>query len=125
MRWMMALAVLLLAGCGGSPQQPPSARALAARMGCTVLGPGLGFAGYDVKQDAVLTGPHACLGDEVYTFATAKQQADWLHQVQVSNAGQNPPYSNLVNGNLWVVIPGPAAGVTTVIRKAGGKEVTF
>ena len=122
---LAAAGLALLAGCAASAPQPPSATALARKLGCTTLSQGLGFAAYDVKQDIDLQGAGpACQGAEIYTFPTAKAQADWLHQA-AGSAGQSDGYAFLAVGNLWVIYPGNMTALAAVIKTVGGKEVTF
>ena len=112
-----------LAACGTSAPQPPSARSLAAKIGCSVDGPGEGFASYDTKQDLSLGGNGACLGSEVWTFPSQKDETDWLHQNQAASTATQ--YPEVAEGNLWVIYTGTPLDEGDVVSKLGGKIVSF
>jgi hypothetical protein len=130
MRWMTAAAVagvLLLVGCGATPPPPPSARALAAKMNCQILGGGYHFAGYDLASDLSLDGQApGCLSGEVFTFPSQKAQADWMRLAGPAAGAQSGTlYPWFVTGNLWAVNLGDSADLPAVAAELHGKQVTF
>jgi hypothetical protein len=68
-----------------------------------------------------------CLGAEVWTFASAKAETDWLHQAQASSAQASTTiYPWMVTGTLWAASPGPdASALGRFARLLGGRQVSF
>jgi hypothetical protein len=96
-------------------------------MGCGVLAPGDGFAGYDTAGDIRLKGAAAgCRGGEIWTFPDARAQKDWLHQAAAASrsltSGMAP---SVVDGTLWAVSVGDPSAQQAVIKALDGREVTF
>jgi hypothetical protein len=138
-----AVAVLALAGCGGSSHSSgasgagsasagsasaapggagPKAAALAARLGCKVTGTeGHQVAAHDTLQYADATGGPCSSetdidsqGIIIITFASQAKETDWLHQ---NAAGQQSPsatgYDEVVSGHLWAIAAGGNGGFNT------------
>lgn len=130
-RWLPAvLAVAALAGCAQASQAaagPPSARSVAHKLGCAVLGPGNHFAADDVSQDLSLRGGMSspCLGGEVWTFPSAKAEADWMHRAQSAANSPLGSFPEVIEGKLWAVYPGDVSADARWAKLLGGKIVTF
>jgi hypothetical protein len=121
-----ATVMLAVTGCSGQGAGPPTARAIAAKIGCTVRWQGNQFAAQDLKQNVVATGGLRGIEAEIYTFPDAEAESDWLHLAEGPGYSQNEVGPQLAVGSLWAVDPG---GVeyqgTEIAHKLGGRIVSM
>src|SRR5579859_212751 len=101
-----AAGTLAVTGCSGQGAGPPTARDIAAKIGCKVRWQGNQFAAQDLKQDIVATGGLCGIESDIYTFPNAAAEKDWLHLAEGPGYNQNEVGPQLAVGNLWAVDPG-------------------
>lgn len=119
-----ALAIAL-AGCGSAAasSQPLSAKALAARIGCT--GVGYPTASVYARQDVTCSMLSQTSGDgtstvqvQIVTFTSASAETHWLTDPQSYEGGI------FIQGRLWAVdVNGMEPDSQYIRGKIGGREV--